>query len=62
MINWIEQEFMRRTTIFLDNLLDKESKKSCYELCPNLSSHDNVWFWQGYNKAVEIMRSAYPKP
>ena len=41
--------------------LDKAMKSNCFDLCPELTSHDNVWFWIGFNKAVEIMKKAYLK-
>lgn len=41
--------------------LDKALNSNCYDLCPELSLHDNVGFWIGFNKAVEIMKEAYPK-
>lgn len=39
--------------------IDEASKKSCYDLCPELTTHDNVWFWIGFNKAVEIMQQEH---
>jgi len=41
--------------------IDEAFKSNCYDLCPELSSHDNVWFWIGFNKAVEIIKEAYHK-
>lgn len=41
--------------------LDKAMESNCYDLCPELSSHDNVWFWIGFKKAVEIIKEAYHK-